>query len=137
MRLLWTGYAVGVQVFSVDVIPGNPVPLVEGTELKFTYSVQWEDTDKPYSSRFDKYLETNFFEHKVVSRLRLIVDWSPHQVHWFSIVNSFMLCLFLIAVVSIILMKTLRRDFTKYTMTEQEELESLDRASKCLLITRH
>ncbi|KAF4714769.1 Transmembrane 9 super member 3, partial [Perkinsus olseni] len=50
-------------------------------------------------------------------------------VHWFSIVNSFMLCLFLIAVVTIILMKTLRRDFTKYTMTEQEELENIDRAA--------
>ncbi|KAF4758738.1 Transmembrane 9 super member 3, partial [Perkinsus olseni] len=40
-----------------------------------------------------------------------------------------MLCLFLIAVVTIILMKTLRRDFTKYTMTEQEELENIDRAA--------
>ncbi|KAF4670832.1 Transmembrane 9 super member 3 [Perkinsus chesapeaki] len=101
------------QVISVDMIPGNPMPVVEGTLLQFTYSVEWENTDKPYASRFDKYLETNFFEHKV---------------HWFSIVNSFMLCIFLIAVVSIILMKTLRKDFTKYTMTEQEELENFDRA---------
>ncbi|KAF4713960.1 Transmembrane 9 super member 3, partial [Perkinsus olseni] len=104
----------GGQVISVDVVPGNPMPVVEGTLLQFTYSVEWQDTDKAYSARFDKYLETNFFEHKV---------------HWFSIVNSFMLCLFLIAVVTIILMKTLRRDFTKYTMTEQEELENIDRAA--------
>merc|ERR1719215_1200961 len=57
-----------------------------------------------------RYLDPKFFEHKV---------------HWFSIVNSFMLCLFLIAVVAIILMKTLKRDFTRYA-TNDDEIESLD-----------
>eukprot|EP00438_Fugacium_kawagutii_P032918 Skav235211 [mRNA] locus=scaffold503:38901:52751:- [translate_table: standard] len=48
------------------------------------------------------------------------------EVHWFSIVNSFMLCLFLCAVVAIILMKTLKQDFTRYSASEAEELENLD-----------
>merc|ERR1712217_994152 len=47
-------------------------------------------------------------------------------VRWFSIVNSFMLCLFLCAVVAIILMKTWGRDFTRYSASEAEELESMD-----------
>merc|ERR1719221_181782 len=37
-----------------------------------------------------------------------------------------MLCLFLCSVVAIILMKTLRRDFTRYSASEAEELESMD-----------
>jgi len=68
-------------------------------------------TTKPFKDRSLRYLDPKFFEHKV---------------HWFSIVNSFMLCLFLCAVVAIILMKTLKRDFTRYSATDADELESMD-----------
>jgi len=101
----------GNQVIEVDMEPSNPWPVYEGAPLNFTYSAVWYTTTKPFSERTTRYLDPKFFEHKV---------------HWFSIVNSFMLCLFLCAVVAIILMKTLKRDFTRYSATDAEELETMD-----------
>ena len=46
------------------------------------------------------------------------------QIHWFSIINSFMMVMFLTGLVSIILMRTLRRDYQRYAKTD--DLESLE-----------
>lgn len=67
--------------------------------VEFTYSVKWIPTDFPFEQRFEKYLDSEFFEHKI---------------HWFSILNSFMMVIFLTFVVSFILIRTLRRDFARY-----------------------
>jgi hypothetical protein len=40
------------------------------------------------------------------------------QIHWFSLMNSFMLVLFLIGVVAVILTRTLRKDFARYNKDE-------------------
>jgi len=104
----------GNQVIEIDMNPSNSWPVYPGAPLNFTYSVAWYTTTKPFKDRTERYLDPKFFEHKV---------------HWLSIVNSFMLCLFLCAVVTIILMKTLKRDFTRCSVTETEELESVDNAS--------
>eukprot|EP00440_Ansanella_granifera_P003608 gb/GFBE01003912.1/.p1 GENE.gb/GFBE01003912.1/~~gb/GFBE01003912.1/.p1 ORF type:complete len:625 (+),score=126.51 gb/GFBE01003912.1/:1-1875(+) len=101
----------GDQIIEVDMEPSNPWPVYEGAPLNFSYAVSWFPTNKEFKDRANRYLDPKFFEHKV---------------HWFSIVNSFMLCLFLCAVVAIILMKTLKRDFTRYSASEAEELESMD-----------
>jgi len=101
----------GNQIIEVDMEPSQPWPIYEGCELKFTYSAVWYNTNKAFATRSERYLDPKFFEHKV---------------HWFSIINSFMLCLFLCAVVAIILMKTLKRDFTRYSASDAEELESMD-----------
>lgn len=101
----------GEQVIEVDMEPSDPWPVYNGAPLNFSYSVTWYETSKKFEDRTNRYLDPKFFEHKV---------------HWFSIVNSFMLCLFLCAVVAIILMKTLKRDFTRYSASEAEELESMD-----------
>mmetsp|Transcript_12930 Transcript_12930/g.24417 ORF Transcript_12930/g.24417 Transcript_12930/m.24417 type:complete len:625 (+) Transcript_12930:70-1944(+) len=99
------------QIIEVDMEPSAPWPIYAGAPLNFTYTVQWFPTSNEFKDRTNRYLDPKFFEHKV---------------HWFSIVNSFMLCLFLCAVVAIILMKTLKRDFTRYSASEAEELENLD-----------
>ncbi len=44
--------------------------------------------------------------------------WIPrrffeHQIHWFSIFNSFMMVIFLCGLVALILMRTLRQDYAK------------------------
>mmetsp|Transcript_76337 Transcript_76337/g.247202 ORF Transcript_76337/g.247202 Transcript_76337/m.247202 type:complete len:644 (+) Transcript_76337:71-2002(+) len=104
----------GDQIIEVDMEPSSPWPVYAGAPLNFSYSLTWRTTDKPFKDRTMRYLDPKFFEHKV---------------HWFSIVNSFMLCLFLCAVVAIILMKTLKKDFTRYSATDAEELESMDGGS--------
>lgn len=48
------------------------------------------------------------------------------QIHWFSIFNSFMMVIFLTGLVSMILLRTLRADYARYTRDE-DDLEALER----------
>jgi hypothetical protein len=45
------------------------------------------------------------------------------QIHWFSIFNSFMMVIFLVGLVSMILMRTLRKDYARYS--KDEELDDM------------
>jgi transmembrane 9 superfamily protein 3 len=54
----------------VNVTSGNPIKLKwDNADLKvaFTYSVSWKETVDTYEDRFSKYLDSEFFEHKVIS----------------------------------------------------------------------
>ncbi|CAN8294307.1 unnamed protein product [Cochlearia groenlandica] len=99
------------QIIHVNLTQDNPRPLEAGRKLDLTYSVQWVPTDVTFPRRFDVYLDYPFFEH---------------QIHWFSIFNSFMMVIFLTGLVSMILMRTLRNDYAKYAR-EDDDLESLER----------
>jgi transmembrane 9 superfamily protein 3 len=103
------------QVISIDVEPGDAQEIIVGETVQLTYSVVWKDAhpDASFVNRYDRYLETKFFEHKV---------------HWFAILNSFILCLFLCTVVGLILMKTLRRDFSRFTADEIDDIDDLQSA---------
>jgi len=95
----------------VNLTSENPQAIKQDTDLEFTYSVKWEPTDVKFTHRFERYLDYNFFEH---------------QIHWFSIFNSFMMVIFLTGLVSLILMRTLRNDYAKYRR-EEDDVEALDR----------
>ncbi|WZY97463.1 hypothetical protein YC2023_069792 [Brassica napus] len=99
------------QIIHVNLTQDNPRPLEAGRTVDLTYSVQWIPTDVTFARRFDVYLDYPFFEH---------------QIHWFSIFNSFMMVIFLTGLVSMILMRTLRNDYAKYAR-EDDDLESLER----------
>jgi len=86
------------------------VPIEPGSTLHFTYSVTWRPTDKDFDVRFNRYLEYDFFEH---------------QIHWFSIFNSFMMVIFLCGLVSLILLRTLRNDFARYAKEDEADLEGI------------
>lgn len=51
-------------------------------KLSFTYEVTWKKTDTKFEDRFDKYLDHNFFQHRVSTILNLklviidIICWS-------------------------------------------------------------
>ena len=77
----------------------------------FTYGVEWRPSEVLWASRWDVYLSMN---HAV-----------PDKVHWFSIVNSVLIVLFLAFMVAMILLRTLNRDITKYNkvMTDEEKVE--------------
>lgn len=49
----------------------------------------------------------------------------PLQIHWFSIFNSFMMVIFLTGLVAMILLRTLRNDYAKYTR-DDDDIESLE-----------
>ncbi|XP_031130961.1 transmembrane 9 superfamily member 1 [Ipomoea triloba] len=99
------------QIIHVNLSQESPKPLEVGRSLDMTYSVKWTETTISFAHRFDVYLDYPFFEH---------------QIHWFSIFNSFMMVIFLTGLVSMILMRTLRNDYAKYAR-EDDDLESLER----------
>jgi len=82
----------------------TPLGMSGAAEAVFTYDVKWEVSDIKWASRWDTYL--------------LMGD---EQIHWFSIVNSLMIVLFLSGMVAMILMRTLHRDFNRYNAIEAAE----------------
>ncbi|CAH8540259.1 unnamed protein product [Schistosoma turkestanicum] len=98
------------QIVFVNLANGDLTPLKPNTKIAFSYKVRWVQSAIEFSDRFDKYLDYEFFGHKI---------------HWFSIFNSFMMVLFLVALVCMILMRTLRRDYARYN--KEDGLSDLDR----------
>jgi transmembrane 9 superfamily member 3 len=91
------------RIIRVNLASDNLQPIVKGRKYPFTFEIEWIETDEAFEDRFDHYLDTDFFEH---------------QIHWFSIFNSFMMVLFLCGLVALILMRTLRNDYARYTLDE-------------------
>lgn len=100
----------GNQIVDVNLTTGKRQKLEVGAELSFTYEVNWKQSTVSYAKRFEKYLDPSFFQHRI---------------HWFSIFNSFMMVLFLVGLVSMILMRTLRKDYARYS--RDDELDDMER----------
>ena len=83
----------GDRVIEVNLTSENPRPLVLGEVYPMTYSVKWTPSSLSFDQRFDRYLDPAFFEH---------------QIHWFSLLNSFMMVVFLCALVLLILSRTIK-----------------------------
>lgn len=67
------------------------------TTVAFTYEIQWEKSDVRWASRWDTYLAMR-----------------DVQIHWFSIVNSLVVVFFLSGILTMIIVRTLRRDIARY-----------------------
>ncbi|XP_059489038.1 transmembrane 9 superfamily member 3 [Neocloeon triangulifer] len=100
----------GNQIVDVNLTSENKVRLDLNAKIPFTYEVNWRKSPIKYEDRFDKYLDPNFFQHRI---------------HWFSIFNSFMMVIFLVGLVSMILMRTLRKDYARYS--KDEEMDDMER----------
>ena len=82
----------------------EPQAVKEGAEVVFTYDVLFKTSNIKWASRWDTYL--------------LMMD---DQIHWFSIINSLMIVLFLSGMVAMIMLRTLHRDISKYNQLETQE----------------
>lgn len=82
----------------------TPQEVEDKNEIIFTYDVEYQESDVKWASRWDTYL--------------LMAD---DQIHWFSIVNSLMIVLFLSGMVAMIMLRTLYRDISKYNQLETQE----------------
>ncbi|KAK4755846.1 hypothetical protein SAY87_009603 [Trapa incisa] len=82
----------------------TPQEVEANTEIIFTYDVEFQESDVKWASRWDTYLLM-----------------SDDQIHWFSIVNSLMIVLFLSGMVAMIMLRTLYRDISKYNELETQE----------------
>lgn len=120
----------GNRIVDIKLSTKKPEPLVSGTKIRFTYEVSFHKVDVKFEDRFNKYLDPNFFQHRVrfpriSSSLQLTNALLPEQIHWFSIFNSFMMVIFLVGLVSMILMRTLRKDYQRYS--KDEEMDDMER----------
>lgn len=71
----------------------------------FTYDVAFKASDLAWATRWDPILNTNA---------------EIKKVQWFSIVNSLMVSLFLTALVAIVMLRTVLRDFGRYNAVTDE-----------------
>ncbi|ORX43684.1 hypothetical protein DM01DRAFT_1295802 [Hesseltinella vesiculosa] len=83
--------------FHIDDVKG-------GSQVVYTYTVEWRRSDKAWATRWDSYL--------------YILDPS---IHWFSLVNSIVIVLFLTGMVAMILLRALHKDISRYNALEAQE----------------
>jgi len=93
-----------------------------GTVL-FTYDVIWRPSNIHWASRWDIYLSMD--------------NAVPDKVHWFSIVNSVLIVLFLSSMIAMILIRNVHRDISHYNrvMTEEEKQEEREESGWKLVHT--
>eukprot|EP00948_MAST-09A_sp_MAST-9A-sp1_P000020 g20.t1 len=91
---------------------GNNIDDMEivATPFVFTYEVIWRESETPWANRWDPYLTNNH---------------SDRTLHWFSIINSFLIALFLSSLSAIILSRMLNSDIERYNRVLDTE-EGLD-----------
>ena len=81
-----------------------------GQEIVFSYSVEWvHQPHIKFDHRMDRYADSTFLP-------------TSFEIHWLAIINSFVLVLLLTAFLAIILMRILKKDFSKYMDVDEEEL---------------
>ncbi|KAL1310820.1 hypothetical protein AAFC00_001057 [Neodothiora populina] len=87
---------------------GEPLILSETSEtgVAWTYSVFWVPSPTSFATRWDKYLHV----------------YDP-KIHWFSLVNSAVIVVFLIGMVSTILLRTIRKDIARYNRLDDLALD--------------
>lgn len=72
--------------------------------LHMTYEIEWQESAIPWASRWDSYLKM-----------------TDVKIHWFSIINSLVVVFFLAGILSMILLRSLRRDIAKYNREDEPE----------------
>ncbi|KAJ5662612.1 uncharacterized protein N7477_010228 [Penicillium maclennaniae] len=93
---------------------GNLLTLSEDadTPVTWTYSVYWRESPTAWATRWDKYLHV----------------YDP-KIHWFSLINSAVFVVFLVGMVSMILVRALKKDIARYNRLDAISLEDLDGTS--------
>lgn len=78
--------------------------------MAWTYSVEWaEDSSVVWADRWERYYAN-----------------SDAQIHWFAIVNSIMIVLFLTGMVAMIMMRTLHADLRQYSQRIESGAEDVE-----------
>lgn len=85
-------------------IDNLPVPADGVMEMTWTYEVNWVASGVRWASRWDSYLAM-----------------SDAEIHWFSIINSLVVVMFLSGILTMIIIRTLRRDIAKYNKIDEED----------------
>ena len=103
----------GPDVTSVNNDPSTYLRLRLGStgenlDVIYSYEVEWQSSDLPWSDRWDVYL----------------IGSPDDDIHFFAIVNSLMIVLFLTGAIATIMIRTLRQDIAGYN-----EIQTLEGTS--------
>mmetsp|Transcript_26202 Transcript_26202/g.104839 ORF Transcript_26202/g.104839 Transcript_26202/m.104839 type:complete len:419 (+) Transcript_26202:933-2189(+) len=79
----------------------------------FTYDVLWRASHVKWASRWDIYLSMD--------------NAVPDKVHWFSIINSLLIVVFLSVMVAMIMVRNLHRDIVRYNRVLSDEEKAEER----------
>ncbi len=79
-------------------------------DVQFSYSVEWFEDELEWKSRMSRYADSRFLP-------------SSFEIHWLSIINSFVLVLLLTAFLTIILLRVLKNDFSRYMELDDETMD--------------
>lgn len=93
----------------VSVNPSDKVDITnhEPTTVTFTYSVTWNETSEIIFEERENYgLNYSFLPNHI-------------EVHWISLLNSFVLVILLTAFLGIILMRMVKNDFSRYMLDDE------------------
>ncbi|KAF9133703.1 hypothetical protein BGX30_012194 [Mortierella sp. GBA39] len=74
------------------------------TLVTYTYTVKWNEVPTAWATRWDKYLLVG-----------------EPRIHWFSLVNSIIIVLFLTGMVAMVLLRALHKDISRYNQQEAQE----------------
>jgi transmembrane 9 superfamily protein 2/4 len=77
-------------------------------EIPFSYSVIWKSSNVKFASRWDAYLQASD-------------NSEDYKIHWFSIINSLMIVLFLTGMVAMIMLRVLHKDIQFYNRADDED----------------
>jgi transmembrane 9 superfamily protein 2/4 len=83
-----------------------PQPVDQPGEIIWSYDVKWEASNIRWASRWDLYM-----------------FMGQDQVHWFSIVNSCVVVVFLTGMVAVIMIRALNKDIVTYNEVDPEEMK--------------
>jgi len=78
--------------------------------VQFSYSVDWVEENLIWKNRMSRYAGTAFLP-------------SSFEIHWLSIINSIVLVLLLTAFLTIILLRVLKNDFSRYMELDDDAIE--------------
>ncbi|KAG0229137.1 hypothetical protein B0O80DRAFT_391213 [Mortierella sp. GBAus27b] len=76
----------------------------QATKVTYTYSVKWLEVETAWATRWDKYLLVG-----------------EPRIHWFSLVNSIIIVLFLTGMVAMVLLRALHKDISRYNQQEAQD----------------
>ncbi|KAL0389992.1 UNVERIFIED_CONTAM: Transmembrane 9 superfamily member 5 [Sesamum calycinum] len=104
---LYNGKVIEIHAFSD---PSHAIDVTEDVDVKvdFTYSVSWKRTSTPYKNRMDRY--------SAASLLPIL-----QKTHWFSFVNSIVIVILLMGLLTVLFMRHLKNDIRKWSIGDEDE----------------
>lgn len=60
----------GKQIVEVNLTSERKVELKLGADIGFSYEVNWKKSNIKFEDRFDKYLDPDFFQHRVINIIK-------------------------------------------------------------------